>query len=298
MCTLFAGGCVSSFYLIFFFKQKTAAEMAKNTGTRTLGQRAEVGYLAHDLKSEVSLELLSDQSVFIRDAVEDVQSSAVLGSLLTVIVIWLFLRNLVGTVIIGISIPVSLIVAFAPMFLGDVTLNIMSMGGLALGTGMMLDNAIVILESITSRREAGDDRVTAAIRGTSDFTGAMVASPLTSVAVFAPIVFVTGIAGQIFGDQALTVVSFQFISLLMAMLLIPLMTSRLRGSDALERPVAPPGLIQGVSLRHGQATHGVLLVLGRAFLALLGGLVRGIGVVWIAVRWIRSEERRVGKGCR
>src|SRR5262249_50911360 len=150
---------------------------------------------------------------------------------LTVLVIWLFLRNLVGTVIVAISIPVSLAVAFAPMFLGDVTLNIMSMGGLALGTGMMLDNAIVILESITSYREKGADRFVSAVRGTAEVTGAMIASTLTSVAVFAPIVFVTGIAGQIFGDQALTVVSFQFISLLMALLLIPLMTSRLSAGE-------------------------------------------------------------------
>jgi HAE1 family hydrophobic/amphiphilic exporter-1 len=263
-----------------------AAALAEESGARTLGQRAEVGYLAHDLSSEVSLELLSDQSVFIRDAVEDVQSSAVLGSLLTVLVIWLFLRNLVGTAIVGISIPVSLVVAFAPMFVGDVTLNIMSMGGLALGTGMMLDNAIVILESITSRREQGDDRVTAAIRGTAEVTGAMIASTLTSVAVFAPIVFVTGIAGQIFGDQALTVVSFQFISLLMALLLIPLMTSRVRGRDKAGAPERPPRLVAGVSLRRGGAAHGILTVIGRALLVLVGGVVRFLGFVAVGIGWV------------
>ncbi len=262
------------------------AELTKESGARTLGQRAEVGYLANDLASEVSLELLSDQSVFIRDAVEDVQSSAILGSLLTVIVIWLFLRNLVGTVIVGISIPVSLMVAFAPMFIGDVTLNIMSMGGLALGTGMMLDNAIVILESITSRREQGDDRVTAAIRGTAEVTGAMIASTLTSVAVFAPIVFVTGIAGQIFGDQALTVVSFQFISLLMALLLIPLMTSRVRGREKAGAPVRPPGITQGVSLRQGAATQGVLTVLGRTLLLVTGVVVRALGALAAGIGWL------------
>jgi len=267
-------------------QRERAAQMMQETGTRTLGQRAEVGYLAHDLASEVSLELLSDQSVFIRDAVEDVQSSAVLGSLLTVIVIWLFLRNLVGTLIVGISIPVSLVVAFAPMFLGDVTLNIMSMGGLALGTGMMLDNAIVILESITSRREQGDERVTASIRGTAEVTGAMIASTLTSVAVFAPIVFVTGIAGQIFGDQALTVVSFQFISLLMALLLIPLMTSRVRGREKAGAPQSPPRLLEGVSLRHGTATRGVLTMIGRALLVCLGTLVRGLGALLVGISWL------------
>ena len=261
-----------------------AEELRNQEGARTIGQRAEVGYLAHDLASEVELELLSDQSVFIRDAIEDVQSSAVLGTLLTVLVIWLFLRSLVGTVIVGISIPVSLVVAFAPMFLGDVTLNIMSMGGLALGTGMMLDNAIVILESITSRREQGDERMTASIRGTAEVTGAMIASTLTSVAVFAPIVFVTGIAGQIFGDQALTVVSFQFISLLMALLLIPLMTSRLRGRERRGAPARAARLREGVSFQGFAAIEGILMVLGRTALAVLGGFVRLLGVALFPLR--------------
>ncbi len=271
-------------------QRRMAQELSKATGATTLAQRAALGFLAHDLRSEVSLELLSDQSVFIRDAVEDVQSSAVIGSLLAVLVIWLFLRNLAGTFIIGVSIPISLVVAFAPMFLADVTLNIMSMGGLALGTGMMLDNAIVILESITRRREQGDERRRAAIRGTSEVTGAMIASTLTSVAVFAPIVFVTGIAGQIFGDQALTVVSFQFISLFMALLLIPLMTSRLRARAGEKRPGRPPRLREGVSLRGLAAFRGLLLLAGRLALVTAGAFVRLFAFLWLALarvgRWL------------
>ena len=271
-------------------QQQRAEELGDQSSGTTVGQREEVGYLAHELRSQVDIELLSDQSVFIRDAVEDVESSAVIGSLLAVLVIWLFLRNAVGTLIIGISIPASLIVAFAPMFLGDVTLNIMSMGGLALGTGMMLDNAIVILESITSHREQGVDRRTASLKGTSEVLSAMIASTLTSVAVFAPIVFVTGIAGQIFGDQALTVVSFQFISLFMAVMLIPLMTSRLRGRDP-DAPVErPPPLTEGVELRGTAAIGGVMTLAGRSLLALSGFLVRVLGFVVLVVirvgRWI------------
>ncbi len=266
-------------------EQRARAEELAKAAVTTLGQREEVGFLAHDLRSELQLELLSDQSVFIRDAVEDVQSSAVIGSLLAVLVIWLFLRNLSGTFIIGFSIPISLVVAFAPMFLADITLNIMSMGGLALGTGMMLDNAIVILESITRCREEGDDRVRAAIRGTSEVTGAMIASTLTSVAVFAPIVFVTGIAGQIFGDQALTVVSFQFISLFMALLLIPLMTSRMRGRER-ARATPPPRLREGVSLRGTAAVRGALVLAGRSVLALASLPVRGLRFLVGARRYV------------
>jgi len=268
-------------------ERKAAAEQLAKAGQggTTLGERGAASFLAHELRKEVALELLSDQSVFIEDAVEDVQSSAVIGSLLAVLVIWLFLRSAAGTFVIGVSIPVSLIVAFAPMFLADVTLNIMSMGGLALGTGMMLDNAIVILESITSRREAGDDRRQAAVRGTAEVTGAMIASTLTSVAVFAPIVFVTGIAGQIFGDQALTVVSFQFISLLMAVLLIPILTARMRLGGPLEARAAetpPPGLRAGLSLRSGE---GFLTALGRFALLPLGLVVRALGALALGLSW-------------
>jgi len=266
-------------------ERAAAAEQADKTGT-TLGEREAVSFLAHELRKDVALELLSDQSVFIEDAVEDVQSSAVIGSLLAVAVIWLFLRSAAGTFVIGISIPVSLIVAFAPMFLADVSLNIMSMGGLALGTGMMLDNAIVILESIASRREQGDDRRQAAVRGTAEVTGAMIASTLTSVAVFAPIVFVTGIAGQIFGDQALTVVSFQFISLLMALLLIPILTARMRLGGPLEeraQATAPPGLRAGLSLR---SSEGLLTALGRLAMMPLGLLVRGLGALALGLGWL------------
>ncbi|MEQ1891592.1 MAG: efflux RND transporter permease subunit [Planctomycetota bacterium] len=272
-------------------EQKAALEQADKE-QRTLGERESASFLAHELRQDVQLELLSDQSVFIEDAVEDVQSSAVIGSLLAVLVIWLFLRSAAGTFVIGVSIPISLVVAFAPMFLADVTLNIMSMGGLALGTGMMLDNAIVILESITSRRERGDDRRQAAVRGTAEVAGAMVASTLTSVAVFAPIVFVTGIAGQIFGDQALTVVSFQFISLLMAVLLIPIMTARMRLGGPIEARAAasaPPALREGVSLR---TPKGALTALGRGVLSSTGALVRAGGGAALGVAWLFRQVSR------
>ena len=125
-----------------------------------------------------------------------------------------------GPMIIGMSIPISGLVTFAPMLLLDVSLNIMSLGGLALGVGMLVDNAIVVLESITRCREEGDELSRAAVRGVSEVAGAITASTLTTVAVFAPIVFVHGIAGQIFSDQAVTVVSSLLVSLLVAVLFI------------------------------------------------------------------------------
>ncbi len=268
-------------------QRAAAAELAGRART-TVGERQAADYRAFHQRSDVSMELLSDQSVFIEDAVQDVQQSAVIGSLLAIGVIWLFLRNLSATVIIGISIPISLVVAFAPMFLSGVSLNIMSMGGLALGTGMLHDNAIVILESITRCREEGDDLERAAIRGTSEVTGAMVASTLTSVAVFAPIVFVTGIAGQIFGDQALTVVSFQFISLLLAILLIPQMVKGLRfgGGRAASAPERPPRLLEGLSFRGPRFADSALRLGGRGALFVGGLFLVGLLFVARAIGWI------------
>ena len=131
-----------------------------------------------------------------------------------------------ATAIVAVAIPISVIVTFAPMYLLGVSLNIMSLGGLALGVGMLVDNAIVVLESITRCREEGDSLKDAAVRGVAEVAGAITASTLTTVSVFAPIVFVQGIAGQIFGDQAVTVVSSLLVSLLVAILFIPMLASR------------------------------------------------------------------------
>ena len=195
-------------------------------GGGNLEERSRADYLAHRLRNDVRFEVLSDQSTFIRDAVDDVKSSAWMGVLLTVLVIWLALRSMTSTQIISVSIPISVIATFAPMYLLDVSLNIMSLGGLALGVGMVVDASIVVLESIISRREAGDSLREATVRGTREVAGAITGSTLTSIAVFAPIVFVHGVAGKIFGDQALTVVSSLVVSLAVALLFIPVLASR------------------------------------------------------------------------
>ncbi|MFM7298410.1 MAG: efflux RND transporter permease subunit [Planctomycetota bacterium] len=208
-------------------EERMAAREQEERGTgAALGERSRADFLAHRYRRDARMELLSDQSTFIRAAVDDVKSSAVIGSILAVVVILAFLRQLVPTAIIAISIPISVVVTFAPMYVGDVSLNIMSLGGLALGVGMLVDNAIVVLESITRCREEGDSLRTAAVRGVREVAGAITASTLTTVAVFAPIVFVHGIAGQMFGDQSLTVVASLLVSLLVAVLFIPMLASR------------------------------------------------------------------------
>ncbi len=208
-------------------QQAFARNLEDEGGSATnLAQRNQVDFLTWRLRKQAQMEILSDQSTFIRDAVDDVRNAAILGALFAILVIWLFLRRLSATLIIGLSIPISIVVTFAPMYMAEVSLNIMSLGGLALGVGMLVDNAIVVLESITRCREEGDDIYQAAVRGVREVAGAVVASTLTTISVFAPIVFVTGIAGQIFGDQALTVVSSLLVSLVVAVLFIPMLASR------------------------------------------------------------------------
>jgi hydrophobic/amphiphilic exporter-1 (mainly G- bacteria), HAE1 family len=197
-------------------------EPPRDSGT---GPAGIVGRLKEDYPG-VSLQLISDPSRFIKGAIEEVRTTAVFGGVLALLVLLFFLRDVKSTAIIGISIPVSILVAFIPMFLFDVSLNLMSLGGLALGIGMLVDNSIVVLESIFRCREEGDDALDASNRGTGEVAAAITASTLTTVAVFFPIVFVKGIAGQLFNDLALTVSFSLLASLLVALYLIPMFASR------------------------------------------------------------------------
>ncbi len=183
-------------------------------------------YVSHQLPEGIKIDLLSDQSIFIQNSVDEVKNTAIAGGFLATIVLFFFLRKLLPTIIIGISIPISIIATFAPMKIFGVSLNIMSLGGLALGIGMLVDNSIVVLESIARCREEGDNLKAATVRGVSEVGGAVFASTLTTVAVFFPIVFVEGIAGQIFGNLALTVVFALLASLAVALFLIPMLSSR------------------------------------------------------------------------
>ena len=186
-----------------------------------------IDFISHRLPPGAKLELLSDQSGFIENSITEVQINALIGGTMAVLVLFVFLRNVVHTLIVGLTIPVSIMATFAPMYMFDVSLNIMSLGGLALGIGMLVDNSIVVLESIFRCREEGDDLVQATVRGTSEVGTAVFASTLTTITVFFPIVFVEGVAGQIFGDMALTVVFSLLASLGVALFFIPMLASRL-----------------------------------------------------------------------
>jgi len=172
------------------------------------------------------LTVVYDQSTFISNAISEVKSAAIIGGLLAMLVLYLFLRAIVPTLIISLSIPVSVIATFNMMYGNGISLNIMSLGGIALATGLLVDNAIVVLENISRYKEQGLNVVEAARKGTKEVSGAIIASTLTTLAVFVPLIFIEGVAGQLFADQAMTVAFALIASLAVALTLIPMLASR------------------------------------------------------------------------
>ena len=203
---------------------------------------------AEELPENVEIASGTDQSRFIEASIREVLSNAFLGGIVAVLVLLLFLKDLRTTLIIGISIPISVVATFFLMYRTGTTLNIMSLGGLALGVGMLVDSAIVVLEAIVKRREAGEDDTTAAREGASEVGPAVIASTLTTVAVFLPVVFLEGVAAQLFRDQALTVSFSLLAALAVSLTLIPMMVaiSGRKESDGSPEEVYTGGRIRRV----------------------------------------------------
>ena len=191
-----------------------------------------IAQLQDDIPSQYQLQLVYDQSKFIASAIDEVKSAAIIGGLLAMLVLYLFLKNIWSTLIISISIPVSIIATFNLMYGNGISLNIMSLGGIALAIGLLVDNSIVVLENIARHKTKTKNFKQAAIIGTKEVSMAIIASTLTTMAVFFPLVFVEGIAGQLFSDQALTVTFALAASLIVALTLIPMLASREKSTDA------------------------------------------------------------------
>ncbi|MGD8395444.1 MAG: efflux RND transporter permease subunit, partial [Candidatus Eiseniibacteriota bacterium] len=270
-----------------------------NTVTVARLVRERLGRWESELPPGYRLVALYDQSHFIEQAIAEVRNAAVLGGLLAIAVLFLFLRDPRSTLIIATSIPLSVIATFLLMYRLDISLNVMSLGGLTLGIGMLVDNSIVVLESIFRHRQTGATLAAAAVEGASEVGAAVTASTLTTVAVFLPIVFVEGIAGQLFKDQALTVTISLMASLLVAITMIPMLAA-LGGRSATARPAGasgqPPPAHRGAT---GSDTWS-LGILSRAYDRLLGGALdrRGrtlcvafalFALALVGVRWLGAE---------
>jgi len=169
------------------------------------------------------LSVITNQGVFIDNAIDEVGDTAIMGIVLAVIVLFVFLRRIGTTLIVSIAMPVSIIATFNLMYFNGLTLNIMTLGGLALGAGMLVDNAIVVMENIFRLRESGLSVKDAAIEGSAQVSGAITSSTLTTIVVFLPIVYLHGALGELLKDQAWTITFSLLSSLVVATLLIPMM---------------------------------------------------------------------------
>lgn len=178
-------------------------------------------------RDDIHLTIFSDQSEFIQSSIDNVRRSGIWGSLLAIAVLYLYLRNRSSTVIIALAIPISVISTFALLYFGGLTLNQMTFGGLALGVGMVVDSAIVVLESIVRKREEdGLGATEAAELGARDVAGAITASTLTTCVIFIPVVFTNTTSGALFQALALVVVFSLLCSLLVALTLVPMLAAR------------------------------------------------------------------------
>ena len=266
------------------------------------------------LPPDIELTTVDDQSQFIRHAISDVKFDAVLGGLLAVLIIFLFLRDAWSTFVIALSLPVSIVTTFFFMDQFGLSLNVMSLGGLALATGLVVDDSIVVLESIAKARDRGLGVLAAAIEGTREVSMAVVASTLTTVAVFLPLVFVQGIAGELFRDQALTVATAIAISLIVSMTLIPMLSGwRDRAPMAFseepahpawqpesrwQKPLAAAG--RGVGIGANGFFFGIAFLfirLWRGLSALIGPVMRKLSdLVMAPYHWIERTYLRVLPG--
>ena len=262
----------------------------KAADANTVTAAARVRTRLEELEQEYSgkrvplfFQVVFDQSRFIEHSIDEVLNTAMIGGILAIIVLFLFLRSVKSTLIIALSIPLSIVATFFLMYGADISLNIMSLSGLALGIGMLVDNSIVVLEAIYRYQTKGYSPREAADLGASEVGHAVVASTLTTVCVFAPIVFVEGIAGQLFSDQALTVTFSLLASLVVAIMLIPMLAS-LGQSGGVNTQVETPKKVKefflvrpysrflAYALRQRLVFLGVALVLFAGALSLLTGL--------------------------
>jgi HAE1 family hydrophobic/amphiphilic exporter-1 len=228
-------------------RMSVSKQSGRNTVEVARLLRAEVERIRQDYP-QIGLIVINDSSRYIQNALSNVGTSALYGALIAAGVLLFFLRSMRSTLIISISIPFSIIATFVLMYASGFTLNVMSLGGLAMGVGMMVDNSIVVLENSYRLRQTGRPAVEAAVEGAGEVTAAVVASTLTTLVVFLPLVFTQGISGIMYKQLAI-VVSFSLIaSLVSALTLVPMMSARM-----LARPLDSGGgrIVQTLDRAHG-----------------------------------------------
>ncbi len=244
----------------------------KETNYNTVNAVNELTAVLEDLKKSVpgyEFVIIQNQGRFIQGAIDEVKESGLYGALFAMLVLFLFLRRLGSTLIISLAIPISIIATFNLMYFNGLTLNVMTLGGLALGAGMLVDNAIVVVESIFRKREEGLGVIEAAIKGTSEVSGAITASTLTTIVVFLPIVYLQGPSGELFKDQALTVAFSLLSSLAVAILVIPMLFAQIFRRDKTAHQEKPLKLKAYRSVLNSVLNHRIAFIIA-SFVLVVG----------------------------
>ena len=213
--------------------------LTKEAGANTVDVSRRVRKVLTQLRSEypkVSIAVADDEARFISSAISNVLQALIVGGILAFLVLFFFMHDIRNPINIATSIPIAILATFVLMFFSHVSLNMISLGGLALGVGMLVDNSIVVLENIFRHEREGEDPITAGVVGSREVAMAVTASTLTTVSVFFPIIYVKGIAGQLFRDQSLTVTFSLLTSLVVSLTLLPMLASRFYRKTAGVRP--------------------------------------------------------------
>ncbi len=257
--------------LLSFSKQSAYA-------TATVSDSVEARFRSLEKEYEgLGFTSLMSQGDYIHMAISSVVENLLIGAALAILILFLFLRDLRPTLIVGISIPVSVLFALVLMYFSGVTMNIISMSGLAIGIGMLVDNSIVVIENIYRLRSEGVAVKTAAVQGVKEVAGAITASTLTTICVFVPILFVEGLTRQIFMDMVLTVTYSLLASLVIAMTVIPAMVT-----GVLRRPVKKQSVRREKLMAAFEKT--LRFVLSHRAAALVLSLVILLGSAWLVIR--------------
>ena len=244
-------------------------DIQKQSGANTVAVaeqiREEVRRI-NETREDLQLSIDTDQSTFINQSISNVQSSAIYGGLLAIFILYLFLRSGSTTSIIAVSIPISIAATFGLLYFSGLTLNQMTFGGLALGIGMIVDSAIVVLDSIVRRRRGGETALESSLEGTRIVAGAVIASTLTTCVIFLPVVFMRTTSGQLFQTLALVVVFSLVCSLIVALTLIPVLASRfLSAGERTRKPSRFERFIDRLERSYVSRLHSALHHRARVF---------------------------------
>jgi len=264
--------------LIAIMKQSDA-----NTVQVSQKVRRELAKIDQRLPSDVGMSELFDSAEYIEQSVKNVRDAALFGAVLAVLVLFLFLRSYRASFIIGTAIPISVMITFFPLYFLNISINIISLGGLAIGVGMLVDNSIVVLENIYRRLQDGEDRDTASRRGAAQVAMAITASTLTTMVIFIPILFTEGVVKIFFGQLAASIAFSLTASLVVALTLVPMISSKLLNQKATARIVKAQSFIEPIrrfylrvldtALRHRIRTlllAGLLFVISLLLIPVIG----------------------------